>query len=379
MDDDELNKLFSMDSDEEEGEDAGVKEDGASSSLDDMILDLVEIPYDPDEEDTDDDSSEEDSDQDETDLEENGEYEESEEEYEDEDEEEETRREFHMPSPNFDFVKDFPLDPKSTVFLILAISVVVLVVLVATLPAFRISNIEVRGNYVLKSDELIAESGINYGSHIFFADYNKAAKIISSSSPYVRGCKVTFTIPSTVIITVDERSKIANVKTPDGYAALDDQGIVLELSSGSPNKVSPVISGLNITHATVGKKIVIRDESDYQKALIVLGSLLAADMNGNDNEYSIFENTREVRVLPSGYIFLTVRLPNSHTLQVKMDSLENISTHAAWLKYVIDSNVFDNGFPSGALDMTGDEYIYREFSVSEDMTEDETRTTDAEG
>ena len=116
----------------------------------------------------------------------------------------------------------------------------------------------------------------------------------------------------------------------------------------------------------MGKKIVIGDESDYQKALIVLGSLLAADTNNPGGQYSIFENTREVRVLPSGYIFLTIRLPNGHTLQVKIDSLEQISTQTAWLLYVIDSKVFDNGFPSGALDMTGDEYIYRQFTISED-------------
>ena len=378
MDDDELNNLFGMD---DEGTDGDAADEGAGSDDDKKIEGLVEEPYNPEENEEQEASEEveEITDEQLDELFEDDEEESDESEGSDEEDEEEAPRLFvagneepddedrEISAPNFDIIKNFPLDAKSTLLLSIAIVVVLIVVLIATLPAFRISNIEVKGNYVLKSEDVIQRSGIAYGNHLFFADYNGAAKAISSISPYVRDCKVTFSIPSTVTITIDERSKIANVKTPDGYAALDDQGIVLELSSSdSKGEVAPVISGLNITHAAVGRKIVIGDESDYQKALIVLGSLLAADMNNPNGDYSIFENTKEVRVLPSGYMFLTIRLPNGHTLQVKMDGLEQISTQAAWLLYVIDSNVFDNGFPSGSLDMTGDEYIYREFSISED-------------
>ena len=350
MDDDELNKLFGVEGDGDDDGDKSGDDDEAVSTEDILALGFEEDEQPPEEEPEGEPSEEEEP---------------LDEAYADEDAEEEERP--VKVRPDFDLARDFPLDPKSTLFLIAAIILVLSVVLIAFLPAFRIENIVVKGNYVMKTEDIIAESGLKTGSHLFFADYNGASKQISSTSPYIRGCRITFSIPSTVTITIDERSKIANVKTPDGYAALDDQGIVLELTSfDSKGKVSPVISGLNITHAAVGKKIVIGDESDYQKALIVLGSLLAADTNNPGGQYSIFENTREVRVLPSGYIFLTIRLPNGHTLQVKIDSLEQISTQTAWLLYVIDSKVFDNGFPSGALDMTGDEYIYRQFTISED-------------
>ncbi len=264
-----------------------------------------------------------------------------------------------------------PISAKGVILTLFALLVIAGIVLVFTLDSFKIKTINVEGNYVFSDEELIELSGIRYDSHLFFANYSKAARTIRDSSPYVRDCTVSFTFPSTVNINVEERSKIAYVKTPDGYAALDDQGIVLELSSfDSEHKVAPVISGLNITHASLGKEIVIGNYSDYQKSLIVMGSLIAADTNNRNGSYSIFENTEEVRVLPSGYIFLTIRLPNKNLLQVKFDSLEKISTQTAWLLYAIDAKVFEHGFANGSLDMTRDEPIYRQFVIDTDTADD---------
>ncbi|SCW32567.1 Cell division septal protein FtsQ [Ruminococcaceae bacterium YRB3002] len=374
MDDEELNRLFGMDPDDGagdgEGEDKGETE--PSESYDDLIAGLIEQPYEaPDEEDEED-----------GDVIEESEYEEfnepSEEDGEEpvEDEEPEPQRavrhRIERPSlPKIDKgPDDFPLTPKRMLIAAAVLVFVTSVVLIATLDAFRIKAFEIEGNYVLSDSDIIEMSGLKYNSHLFFANYTSAAKTLMASSPYVRGCHVSFSIPSTVKIKLDERAKIAYVKTPDGFAALDDQGIVVELVSGrSGSDVTPMISGLDIKRATLGDRIVMGNEADYQRALIVLGSLLAADTNNPQGSYRIFENTREVRVLPSGYIFLTIQLPNTHMLQVKLDSLEKISTQTAWLLYVIDSDVFDLNFPSGALDMTGEEYIYRQFNYKDNSQE----------
>ena len=274
--------------------------------------------------------------------------------------------------PDFSALDSFPLSAQSMLIILVAILFVVGFVLIAALDAFKLMRIEVEGNYHLSDEYVIEKSGLTYGRHLFLTDYYGAAQAIIKSTPYVRDCSLSFNIPSTIIIKVDERSKIANVRTPDGYASIDDEGIVLDMSSSAEaSNVQPVISGLRINHASVGKKIVFADVTDYQKALIVLGSLLAADTNNPGGKYKIFENTKEVRILPSGIIFLTIKLPNRNTLQVKLDSMEQISADTAWLLYAIESKVFNDGFPSGALDMTGEEYIYREFHINDDQTENQ--------
>lgn len=268
------------------------------------------------------------------------------------------------------FFEEHPISVKAVLLGILGVVLIVCIVLVFTLDAFKVKKINVEGNYVIPTEKLTELSGIQTNDHIFFTNYTKAAREIKSYSPYVRSCSVTFALPSEVNIKINERSKISYVKTPDGYAALDDEGTVLELISDG-STVAPVISGLKITNATLGREIVITDSADYQKALIVLGSLLTADANNQNGTYRIFENTQEVRVLPSGYIFLTIKLPNNNLLQVKLNSLEKISSDTAWLLYAIESKVFNDGFPKGSLDMTGEEYIYRQFIRQPKFEEDE--------
>ena len=185
---------------------------------------------------------------------------------------------------------------------------------------------------------------------------------IKKENPYIEDIRITIKLPSTVDIKIKERSKVCYVKTPDGYAALDKDGIVLELSSfEAGKKVQPVICGLNIKYLELGKKVKISNMNDYKKSIIVLGAILAADNASIGDDYSMFENTAEVRVLPSGYIFITVYSPSGYLMQVKLNSLDSISDDMAWLLYALNSDSVDKITVDGALDMTNDEFIFREY------------------
>ena len=360
MNDDELDKLFGMDGDES-GEPEHI-EDTEEAAEDSGVVSAREVRKSHTKKIVPEEHNRKDREPEDIEV-----YEEPEEVAEDEEPEDEGP---DISAVEREFFRKFPISFKGVLLTLLGIAVITGIVLVFTLDSFRIKTIDVEGNYVFTDEELIELSGIEYNGHLFFANYYKAANNIKDHSPYVSDCKVSFVFPSTVKINVTERSKICYVKTPDGYAALDEDGIVLELSSfDSHHNVMPVVSGLDITHATLGKEIVIGNPSDYQKALIVLGSLLAADTNNTNKEYSIFNNTEEVRILPSGYIFLTIKLPNSNRLQVKFDSLEKISTQTSWLLYAIESKVFDKGFANGSLDMTMDQPVYRQFVINNDTTE----------
>ena len=181
-------------------------------------------------------------------------------------------------------------------------------------------------------------------------------------NPYIEDIRITIKLPSTVEIKVKERSKICYIRTPDGYAALDKDGIVLELSSFDSGKdVRPVICGLDIKYCELGKPVRIDNMNDYKKAIIVLGAILAADNASIGDEYQMFEHTSEVRILPSGYIFLTIYSPSGHLIQIKLNGTESIGDKMAWLLYVFNGDGFDKITVDGALDMTGDEYIFDEY------------------
>ncbi|MDO4421152.1 MAG: FtsQ-type POTRA domain-containing protein [Eubacteriales bacterium] len=277
------------------------------------------------------------------------------------------------PAKQTDLRDAIPLSGKSIFAIFLAVLVVVMVIIVIFHPAFRVRNATVEGNVALTDQEILAAAGLEYDSHLMSGisgnifdilklDYGKTEERIMKENPYIEDIRITIKLPSTVEIKVKERSKICYIRTPDGYAALDKDGIVLELSSFDSGKnVRPVICGLEVKYAELGKPVVISNMNDYKKAIIVLGAILAADNASVGGDYQMFENTAEVRVLPSGYIFLTIYSPSGHLIQIKLNGTESIGDKTAWLLYVFNGDGFDKITVDGALDMTGDEYIFDEY------------------
>ena len=267
-----------------------------------------------------------------------------------------------IPLDEREYLKDFPLKFRTVLLIFLAISMLLFVWAFLNHPAMRVQTIIVEGNYALSDEKIIESLGIEPGEHILTSHMVSARRLVTNN-PYIMSASVTPVFPSGIKVTVDERTKIAYIKTADGYVAIDDEGTVLEFSAQYTDEVHPVICGLNVDHAVLGQKLDILDDMDYQKMIIVLGAVLAADMNSTkDDDYSLFDNLQEVRIIPSGLIFITLELPEGSVLQVKLDDIDNISDDMHWLMYAIEEGAMRD-LPHGALDMTGDEYIFRE-SVS---------------
>ena len=269
--------------------------------------------------------------------------------------------------------ESFPLSKKSMTIIALLLVIIGFAALIYFLPAFRVRNVHVEGNISLTDQQILRELKLEYNDHLMGGvsgnildvirlDYGKTEERIKRENPYIEDIRVSVKLPSTVDVTVRERRKVCYIRTPDGYAALDKDGIVLELSSFDANKrVRPVISGLTVKGAELGKPVKLGNTNDYKKAIIVLGAILAADNASVGDTYSMFENTSELRILPSGYMFLTVYSPAGKLVQVKLNSLEKISDNMAWLLYAFNSEALDKTKTKGFLDMTGDDPTLREY------------------
>ena len=257
------------------------------------------------------------------------------------------------------------------------ISVIVLFVLVVTLillflflPIFRVREVTVDGNVEMTDEEVLKEVGLEYNAHLMRGvsgnlwdivrfNYGKTEERIRRENPYIADITISVRIPSEVRITVKERRKIAYVSTPDGYIALDRYGTVLEINSGKIKQdVRPIVYGISVESAKIGEKVKVRDENSYKKAIVVLGSILSADNATINDKFNMFEHTTEVRILPSGYIFLTIYTDSGKPVQVKLNMTDKINEKMSWLLYAFNSNAFDQVTIKGTLDMTGDEYIF---------------------
>jgi len=396
MDDNELDKLFGEASaaakePSEEGSsdsDAAEKEAGA----DIFVIKQYEEGQDGEDDDPDDDQAEEASDSDESDEEvteedEAEEAEDSEDGAEDgaeggeEPEEDKAPKKApakrpvpkKRPPQKRPLSEVIPLSRRGITIIALAAAIIAIVLLILFLPAFRVRNAHVEGNVVMTDQQVLRELKLEYNAHlmggvsgnildIIRLDYGKTEERIKRENPYIEDIRVSVKLPSTVDVQIKERMKVCYIRTPDGYAALDREGIVLELTSFDAKKsVRPVICGLNVTYAELGKPVRISNMNDYKKAIIVLGAILAADNASIGDTYSMFENTLEVRILPSGYMFLTVYSPQNKLIQIKFDSLDKISDKTAWLLYAFNSDALDAPKTKGFLDMTGDDPTLREY------------------
>lgn len=278
-----------------------------------------------------------------------------------------------LPWREREYLKNFPLSFKGVLGVLLVITIIVAVMCFLFMPQFRVLKFVVEGNITISEQELIELSGIELNSHLFSnisgnpidivkLNYGRIEKQMKDHNPYIKDIEISASFPSTIKISVTERNKIAYVKMPDGYAAIDEDGTVIELTTIIKDDAShAVICGLDVSGAVVDKPIEIKNDSDYQKAIIVLGAILTSDISGgNSDEYMMFENTKEIRIIPGGNIFLTIVLPSGSELQVKLKDIVNINDDMAILRRAIIVDTFD-GLPDGSFDMTGDEYVYRKY------------------
>lgn len=271
------------------------------------------------------------------------------------------------------FLKNFPLTFKQTILCLAVIALLIGIWSFFCMPFFRIKTINIEGNIVLSDEYILERAGIEYDEHLFAnvggelfdilsLDYGNLEDELEASTPYIKNIEISVSFPSTINIEVTERNKVAYIRMPDGYAAIDEEGIVIELMTLDDSvEGHAVITGLDITYARLLEPIGIENSKQYQKAIIILGAILASDINGEQSDYNMFDNVQELRMLPSGEIFLTIVLPNNSTLLVKMDSVETINEDMTWLRFAILEGSIAV-LPDGSLDLTGEEYIYRPYN-----------------
>lgn len=261
-----------------------------------------------------------------------------------------------------EYLPDFPYDFKTVLSVLLAVCAIVFIWCIIFHPAMRIESIEVNGNYEFTDEEIMDALGVHVGDHIMTPTLMQCMSL-ERSTPYIDDVSVHISLPSSLVINVTERHKLAYIKVPDGYAVIDDEGVILEFCTFDADDVHPVLCGLDLDGVVIGQRTDITDSLKFQKMILVLGAVLDADRGSIRNDgYHFYNSVREVRIVSSGLIFLTVELPDGTVLQVKLAGVENIDENMQWLLYAIRADAFE-GLPAGSLDMTEDEKIYRAFST----------------
>jgi cell division protein FtsQ len=140
--------------------------------------------------------------------------------------------------------------PVTAIAAVLAIGISAWVV--ATSALFDIQKIDVRGNRRLSDGEVVNLSGVRLGRNLLTVPLEKIRGSLMRS-PWIASADAIRSLPSTLVLRVTERSAVAWVGDPEGYAALAGDGVVVDRGTGSPEGL--VSLGKTGSSTPVGRRV----------------------------------------------------------------------------------------------------------------------------
>lgn len=148
-------------------------------------------------------------------------------------------------------------------------------------PGFNISKVEVSGNRLLSSDDVVRVTGVDKINVFGLNEEEVAAKI--KTLPYILQANVSKALPDKLTVNVTERHSILNWKV-GGYSYLvDPDGVVLdsyfEQDLPEEAKAFPVIESLDGRKMQLGDRvdaIAVRSAQAIQNQLAAAGIKVAA-------------------------------------------------------------------------------------------------------
>lgn len=133
-------------------------------------------------------------------------------------------------------------------------------------PIFNIKEIRVINNEQISTETILSLSQLQLGQNLFKYNRNKVEEEIKTN-PYIESVNIKRKIPNRVEITIKERQKNYNIQFLNGYAYINNQGYILEISEQKLDL--PVIQGYSTAEEQIveGNRLI---EQDLQSLEVVI-------------------------------------------------------------------------------------------------------------
>lgn len=127
-------------------------------------------------------------------------------------------------------------------FTALLIIIIAGIIFALVSPIFNIEEIEVSNNDQINTETIISLSQLNLGQNIFKFNKNKINKNIKTNA-YIESVEIKRKLPNKVQIQIEERKQEYNVEFLNGYAYINNQGYILQISEEKQSL--PTIQGIS--------------------------------------------------------------------------------------------------------------------------------------
>jgi cell division septal protein FtsQ len=135
---------------------------------------------------------------------------------------------------------------------------------------FILKKIQVDGNQFIESGDIIRKASLQPGNRIFQIPVKEVSNRVLKN-PYLKGVSISRALPSTLIISVQEREPVAYLIDQKIYM-IDKYGIILLKKSGMSIKNLPLITGLSVQR-------LLKDRQPLLDALKLIELINEVDSN----------------------------------------------------------------------------------------------------
>lgn len=126
---------------------------------------------------------------------------------------------------------------EGTLYVTMAVAFILIALIAAMALFFKVTDITVEGAGRYSDSQVVAVSGLERDTSIFFISTSSAEVAIKSGLPYVDTVKVTRHLPGTVTIEITEAVSAAYAAQGGNYYVIDLSGRILEATPSRPRGV----------------------------------------------------------------------------------------------------------------------------------------------
>jgi len=148
---------------------------------------------------------------------------------------------------------------------ILSFAVICAAIVAALILFFKVESVEITGNERYSDEQIFAVTGIEYGENLFLLNKYAIADEITKRLPYVQSVRFQRSLPSGIVIEVNEGTAVAAVEQAEDAWLIAQDGKLLErITLGESDDCLRVI-GCELLLPTAGTYMALGEDSVMSK------------------------------------------------------------------------------------------------------------------
>ena len=187
----------------------------------------------------------------------------------------------------------------------LGVCVLAMIISIMASPLFNVKEIIVEGNEKITKDEIISLSQINLNENTYKISKNKSKKSILEN-PYIKNVEIKRTLPSKVVIKVEERKTTYMIEYGNAYVYINNQGYILEVSNqklevpiiqGAETNSEELVPGGRLCNNDLVKMSTVIKIMELAANNEIADLITRIDMENDKNYKIVFEKEQKVAYL----------------------------------------------------------------------------------